>query len=76
MRYDDPVALPGLSAVAVLAPDGRSLGLFDLPEAPSNVVFGGPDLRTLYVTARTSLYALPMETAGHAFGLARPGSEE
>lgn len=47
---------------------GEPLGEIALPEQPSNCTFGGPDLRTLYVTARTSLYAVPMEVAGHVFG--------
>jgi gluconolactonase len=40
-----------------------------LPEQPSNVTFGGKDRKTLYVTARTSVYTVPMEVTGHAFAL-------
>jgi len=46
-------------------PSGRLLGVIAFPEQPANVTFGGPDLRTLYVTARTSLYTVPMEATGH-----------
>jgi gluconolactonase len=46
---------------------GKFLGIIALPEQPANVTFGGPDRRTLYVTARTSLYTMPMETTGHRF---------
>lgn len=51
----------------VFNPHGELLGIIALPEAPANVTFGGKDRKTLYVTARTSLYAAPMEAAGHVF---------
>jgi gluconolactonase len=50
---------------------GKRLGIIAIPEQPSNVTFGGADMRTLYVTARTSLYTLPMEATGHRFGQTR-----
>jgi gluconolactonase len=43
------------------------LGILEFPEQPSNCDFGGPDNKTLYVTARTSLYSVPLEVAGHVF---------
>lgn len=55
----------------VFAPDGNLLGIIALPEQPANVEFGGKDLKTLYVTARTSLYTVPMEATGHLFALPR-----
>jgi gluconolactonase len=51
----------------VFAPDGKLLGIIALPEQPANVDFGGKDLKTLYVTARNSLYTIPMEVSGHLF---------
>jgi gluconolactonase len=54
----------------VFDPAGKYLGLIKVPEGPANVTFGGADFKTLYVTARTSLYTIPMEVAGHQF--ARP----
>jgi gluconolactonase len=51
----------------VYNPDGKMLGIIAFPEQPSNATFGGPDNKTLYVTARTSLYSCPMEVAGHTF---------
>jgi gluconolactonase len=51
----------------VFDPKGRYLGLIALPEMPANVKFGGADFKTLYVTARKSLYTVPMETTGHLF---------
>jgi gluconolactonase len=49
--------------------DGKLLGIIAIPEQPANVTFGGKDLKTLYVTARTSLYTVPMEATGHVFAL-------
>ncbi|MGC3966646.1 MAG: SMP-30/gluconolactonase/LRE family protein [Pirellulales bacterium] len=51
----------------VFDPAGKALGIISLPEQPANCTFGIADPRTIYVTARTSLYAIPMEIAGHAF---------
>jgi gluconolactonase len=62
------VALPAKSAIAVISPGGSILGTISIPEAPSNATFGGPDGRTLYVTAVTSVYSIPMEVTGHLFG--------
>ena len=43
---------------------GRKLGEIPLPAAPSNVTFGGPDRKTLFITARDKVYTLPMKVAG------------
>ena len=48
----------------VFAPDGARLGIIRTPEVPANVAFGGPDLRTLFLTARTSIYTLRVKTPG------------
>ncbi len=53
----------------VFDPAGKLLGIITLPEGPANVTFGGADFKTLYVTARTSLYTVRMETTGHRFAL-------
>lgn len=50
--------------VLVFAPDGRQFGAIPMPETPANLAFGGRDLRTLFVTARTSVYAVPVSAAG------------
>ena len=46
------------------APDGARLGIIRTPEVPANLAFGGPDLRTLFFTARTSVYTLRVKTPG------------
>jgi gluconolactonase len=48
----------------VFTPDGTRLGVIRTPEVPANVAFGGSDLRTLFLTARTSIYALRVKVAG------------
>jgi gluconolactonase len=53
--------------IQVFDPSGKFLGEIAFPEQPANVKFGGKDMKTLYVTARTSLYAVPMEAVGHVF---------
>jgi gluconolactonase len=59
--------------VHVVAPDGTLLGRIPVPESPANLEFA-PDGKSLYITARTSLYAIPinakklkpqMNTDGH-----------
>lgn len=44
--------------------DGRELQQIDVPEGPANVCFGGEDYKTLFITARTSLYSVRMKVAG------------
>jgi gluconolactonase len=48
----------------VFAPDGKQLGIIRTPEVPANVAFGGPDLKTLFLTARTSIYTLRVKVPG------------
>ena len=48
----------GREGVLVLTPDGKWIGVIATPEQPANCTFGGPDDDTLFITARTSLYAV------------------
>jgi gluconolactonase len=48
----------------VFAPDGTRLGIIRTPEVPANLAFGGPDLLTLFLTARTSVYSLRVKVPG------------
>lgn len=50
--------------VVALAPDGSRWGTLEVPETPSNCAFGGPDGRTLFVTARSGLYAFDLRVPG------------
>ena len=48
----------------VFAPDGKRIGIIRTPEVPANLAFGGPDLRTIFFTARTSVYTLRSKVPG------------
>ncbi|MEM7308740.1 MAG: SMP-30/gluconolactonase/LRE family protein [Planctomycetota bacterium] len=53
------------TGITILSPTGEVVVTIDVPEQPANVCFGGKDGRTLFITARTSLYAVDMSVAGH-----------
>ncbi len=52
----------GPGGVWVIDPEGHRLGTIQLPEQPSNCTWGGPDLRTLYMTAHRSIYRVRART--------------
>lgn len=54
--------------VQVFSPAGKLMEIISLPEVPANVNFGGPDNKSLYMTARTSLYRVATNRVGHVFG--------
>jgi gluconolactonase len=60
----------------VFAPDGAKLGIIRTPEVPANLAFGGPDLKTLFFTAKTSIYTLRMKVPGqpHPWYRTRPAT--
>ena len=65
------VYVAGGDGVVVFSPEGERVETIALPERPANLAFGGPDGRTLYVTARTSLYKVTVRFPG-AVGRADP----
>ena len=50
--------------VQVFSPDGKLLGKIPVPETPANLCFGGADGKTLFITARTSLYSIQTNVRG------------
>jgi gluconolactonase len=54
----------GMEGVLVLEPDGKWIGVIASAEQPANCTFGGPDCRTLFITARNGLYAIETQTRG------------
>jgi len=50
--------------VHVFSPEGKLLGKIRTPETPANCCFGGPDYKTLFITARTSVWAVPVLVPG------------
>jgi gluconolactonase len=63
-RNEDGSVPPG---VYVVSPRGRLLGRIPIAEdVITNCAFGGPDGKTLYVTAGKTLYKVPVNVAGYA----------
>ena len=54
------VYLTWIGGVSIRNPEGAEIEFIETPQMPANVTFGGGDGRTLYLTARTSLYSLRM----------------
>ncbi|HKO92521.1 MAG TPA: SMP-30/gluconolactonase/LRE family protein [Polyangiaceae bacterium] len=52
------------AGVTCYAPDGTMLGKIRIPEAVSNLTFGGPKRNRLFITATTSLYSLFVNANG------------
>jgi gluconolactonase len=44
--------------------EGKHLGTIVFPEQPANLAFGDADGRTLYVTARSSVYRIRLKIPG------------
>lgn len=67
MRVDSEGTLYIASAVGVQVFDknGVSKKIITLPEIPTNVAFGGKDLKTLFITAGTGLYSTPVDIPGN-----------
>ena len=43
---------------------GKQIGVLELPERPGSLAFGGPEKRTLFIGARSSLYAIRTAAPG------------
>jgi gluconolactonase len=52
------------AGVYIFAPHGEQLGFIQTPEIAGNCTFGGPDLRTLYIAASSSLYRIRLGIPG------------
>jgi gluconolactonase len=50
--------------VHIFAADGKLIGKILVPETPANLCFGGADGKTLFITAQTSLYSIPLLVKG------------
>jgi gluconolactonase len=57
------VWVTGPGGVWVISPRGEHLGTVRLPERPANLTWGGPEWRTLYMAASTSVYRIPTRVA-------------
>ena len=52
------------NGVAIYSREGKLLSTIPMPETPANCAFGDPDLQTLYITARTSVYRVRLNVKG------------
>jgi gluconolactonase len=53
--------------IQVYSPEGKLLGTVPTEETPSNCTFGDPDLGSLYITARTSVYRARLDAKGISY---------
>jgi gluconolactonase len=58
------VYLAGPGGIWIVSPEGKELGRIAGPEQPANFAFGDDDGRTLYITARTSVYRMRLGIPG------------
>ncbi|GKT19078.1 SMP-30/gluconolactonase/LRE family protein [Acidovorax sp. SUPP2522] len=54
----------GPGGIWAISPEGKALGVIYLPEDTTNLVFGDEDRKTLYVSAKTSIYKVRVNVAG------------
>jgi gluconolactonase len=54
----------GPGGVWIFSPEGKPLGTIVMPEKSANVAWGGPDRKTLYITASSSIYRIHLTIAG------------
>jgi sugar lactone lactonase YvrE len=50
--------------IYIYSPAGILMGTIDVPERPTQLLFGGTDRKSLFITARTSLYSVQLNHAG------------
>jgi gluconolactonase len=58
------VYAPGPGGVWIISPDGKHLGTVLIPERVANLAFGDSNGKTLYLTARTSVYRIRLKIPG------------
>jgi gluconolactonase len=64
MDRDGHSFVSGPEGIRVMAPDGRHLGTIVPPRHPAGFAWGGAEGKTLYLTARDSLYRMPLLVEG------------
>jgi gluconolactonase len=66
MKFDRAgnLFVTGPKGIWVWDPQGNHLGTIVMPEQPANLTWGDKDYTTLYITATTSVYRLPMKAEG------------
>jgi gluconolactonase len=65
MRVDEKGNLyVSANGLAIYSPAGKLLHTIPLGEVPANCAFGDDDFKTLYITARTSVYRVRLDVKG------------
>jgi len=54
----------GPGGVWIFSPEGKALGTILISEKAANVAWAGPDRKTLYITASSSIYRIHLNVAG------------
>lgn len=54
----------GPGGIWIFTPEGKPLGIILIPEKAANVAWGGPDRKTLYITASSSIYRIHLNSPG------------
>ncbi len=70
---DGNLYVSGPGGIWVIAADGAHLGTIRPPRLPANFAWGGADGKTLYLTARSSLYRIDLQVPGS--GVGSPGAQ-
>jgi gluconolactonase len=74
MKVDEAghLIVTGATGIWVFEPDGTHLGVIVTPERPANCAWGDADRKSLYSTARTSLYRIQVKVPGCACNASSP----
>jgi gluconolactonase len=62
--YQGNVFCTGPGGIWVFNHAGDLLGVLKVPEVPANLGWGGENLKTMYITARTGIYSIECRTGG------------
>jgi len=73
MKVDEQgnVYSTGPGGVWIFSPEGKALGTILMSEKAANVAWAGPDHKTLYITASSSVYRIHLNIAGAPLTKAR-----
>ena len=53
--------------IQIFDSDGNSIGIITFPQPPSNCIFGGADMKTLYATCRDQIYSIRTNVKGLSY---------
>jgi gluconolactonase len=54
----------GPGGILIYSPEGKYLGKIETPEVGTNLAWGGPNAKTLFITTRSSLYRIGLNVRG------------